>query len=257
MREFVFTVEYEKGVDEVMDLFIENPGLHSKTMAIHATSESMWRLDRLTGPTDVLESFDDIIESVTHCKGVKGMCGAPVVEWDFEVLSSTPDGRIVYSFREEGDGVHSIPHIAAKHIGDGLLMQAERRGSQYQWRLLIDEDDTVGEIYEEVHDALSDDLSLSVQRISEPECWLEDGFGSDGLPPEQQAALEAAVEYGYYETPRRNTVQEISNKLDVPNSTLQYRLTRAEAWLAQQFVSDALGTEVEDRIDPAELEVSA
>ncbi|WP_197409841.1 helix-turn-helix domain-containing protein, partial [Haloferax profundi] len=61
----------------------------------------------------------------------------------------------------------------------------------------------------------------------------------------------------YYETPRRNTVKEISETLDIPNSTLQYRLTRAEAWLAREFVTDTLGTEVEHRVDPDELEVSA
>ncbi|RDZ51324.1 transcriptional regulator [Haloferax sp. Atlit-4N] len=256
MREFVFTVEYEKGADEVMDLFIGNPDLHSKTMAVHATNESMWRLDRITGPTEALEEFDAVVESVTLCNEVIGMCGAPVVEWNYETLSSTSNGRIVYSCREEGGGVQSIPYVAAKHIGDGLMMQAERRGKQYQWRLLID-DDTVGEIYEEVNDGLSEGLSLSVQRISEPECWLEEGFDSDELPPEQQAALEAAVEFGYYESPRRNTVKEISEKLGIPNSTLQYRLTRAEAWLAREFVTDTLGTEVEHRVDPDELEVSA
>ncbi|TQR22310.1 hypothetical protein C9J85_10275 [Haloferax sp. wsp5] len=49
-------------------------------MAIHATSESMWRLDRLTGPTEALEAFDEVIEQATRCNGVLGMCGAPVVE---------------------------------------------------------------------------------------------------------------------------------------------------------------------------------
>jgi hypothetical protein len=32
MREVVFTIEYEKGVDEVMDLFIEHPDLHAQSM---------------------------------------------------------------------------------------------------------------------------------------------------------------------------------------------------------------------------------
>jgi hypothetical protein len=210
MREFVFTVEYEKGANEVMDVFIENPDLKARTMAVHATTDAMWRLDYLTGPTEALEEFDQILGSVSICNEVIGMCGAPVVEWDYEILSSTADSRIVYSCREEGEGVQSIPHVAAKHIGNGLLMQAVRRGSQYQWRLLVDDEETVGTIYEDVHDGLSDGLSLSVQRLSEPKCWFEDELDVDGdeLPPEQQAALEAAVEFGYYESPRRNTVQE-------------------------------------------------
>ena len=41
MREVVFTVEYEKGVDEVMDLFIAHPDLHARSMEVHATSESV------------------------------------------------------------------------------------------------------------------------------------------------------------------------------------------------------------------------
>lgn len=245
MREFAFTVEYEKGVDEFMDLFIENSDLHSQTIAIHATTESMWRLDRMSGPPDVLEEFDDRLSNGSICNEIIGMCGSPTIESTHEILARTPDSRIVYACRKEGDGVRSIPYVAAKHIGDGLLMQAERRGHQYQWRLLIDDEETVGAIYEELDDELQDGLSLSVQRLSDPECWVNTGIGidEDGLPPEQQAALEAAVEYGYYQMPREHTVQEISEKLGVPNSTLQYRLTRAEAWLARHFVSDALSPE--------------
>lgn len=257
MREFVFTVEYEKGADELMDLFIEYPNLHARTITVHATTESMWRLDRMTGPPEALEAFDDLLNSGSICNEVIGMCGSPVVESTHEILASTPDSRIVYACRREGDGVRSIPYVAAKHIGDGLLMQAERRGHQYQWRLLIDDEETVGAIHEELNDGLQDDLSLSVQRLSDPECWVDPGIGvnRDGLPPEQRAALEAAVEYGYYQTPRQHTVQEISEKLGVPNSTLQYRLTRAEAWLATQFVSNALSTEAEQTTADAELEV--
>ena len=253
MREFVFTIEYERGVDEVMDLFIENPELHARTMAVHATSESMWRLNHVTGPKAVLNAFDDLLDRVDHCKETIGMCGSPVVEWDYEILSRSPNSRIVYTSKKEGNGVHSIPNVAAKHIGDGLLMQAERRGNQYQWRLLIDDEDTVGAIYKEVDDGLSDGLSINVERLSDPECWTEDRFHDDSLPPEQQAALEAAVEYGYYETPRRNSLQAIADEIDVPTSTLQYRVTRAEAWLATEFVSQSLGAspepghETEDR----------
>jgi predicted DNA binding protein len=256
MREFVFTLEYEKGADEVMDLFIESPNLRAKTMAVHATTTSMWRLDRITGPTDALAEFETVLDTVTLCDEVIGMCGAPIVEWNYEILSKTENSLNVYSCREEGGDIQSIPHVAAKHIGDGLLMQAERRSALYQWRLLIDNTDTISTIYEEVDNGLGEGVSLSVQRLSEPKCWFGNDIETDDLPPEQQAALETAVEFGYYETPRRNTVSEISNELDIPNSTFQYRLTRAEAWLANQFVTNAFGDEVEERVAPPTLNLS-
>ncbi|MFD1589497.1 helix-turn-helix domain-containing protein [Halorientalis brevis] len=257
MREFVFTIEYEEGVDEVMDLFIENPELRARTMAVHATSESIWRLAHVTGPKEVLATFEDLLGRITNCNETIGMCGSPVVEWDYEILSSTPNSRIVYTCQQEGDGVHSIPHVAAKHIGDGLLMQAERRGNQYQWRLLIDDEDTVGAIYDEVDAGLCDGLSITVERLSDPECWTDTGFHDDDLPPEQQAALEAAVEYGYYETPRRNSLQSIADTIDVPTSTLQYRITRAEAWLATEFVSNSLSARPDDHPDAEDVQLEA
>jgi predicted DNA binding protein len=61
--------------------------------------------------------------------------------------------------------------------------------------------------------------------------------GTTGLSPEQEAALRAAVEHGYYETPRDVDVSELATHLDVPRSTLTYRLRRAEEHLAKQYVS--------------------
>jgi predicted DNA binding protein len=57
------------------------------------------------------------------------------------------------------------------------------------------------------------------------------------LSPEQEAALQAAVEHGYYESPREVDVGELAEHLDVPRSTLTYRLRRAEEHLAKQHVA--------------------
>jgi predicted DNA binding protein len=48
--------------------------------------------------------------------------------------------------------------------------------------------------------------------------------------------MAAAVERGYYETPREITVEELAEELDLPRSTLSYRLRRAEAELVRSFV---------------------
>lgn len=245
MREFVFTVEYEQGADDLMDLFIAHPDLHSRTLSIHVTEAAVWKLIRVTGPRGSLAAYDELLPDVTRCVDVYGMCGCPIVEWEYEVLASTPGERIVYTCQKESGESRSIPYVAAKHVGDGLLMQAERRGHQYRWRLLIGDDDTVSAIYDELTAGLRDGLAVSVDRLGDARGWVDDHEWADAedLPPEQQAALEAAVAYGYYETPRRNSVQEIAEALGVPTSTLQYRLTRAEAWLATGFVTQALGGE--------------
>ena len=56
------------------------------------------------------------------------------------------------------------------------------------------------------------------------------------LSPEQDSALRAAVEQGYYKTPRAIETYGLAEKLDVPGSTLSYRLRRAEAQLAAAYV---------------------
>lgn len=53
MREFVFTVEYEKEADEVMDLFIDRPASYARSMEINTTSEAVWRIDTVVGPAAV------------------------------------------------------------------------------------------------------------------------------------------------------------------------------------------------------------
>ena len=64
------------------------------------------------------------------------------------------------------------------------------------------------------------------------------GTDSGGeLSPEQEAALRAAVEHGYYEGPRKVDVGDLASHLDVPRSTLTYRLRRAEEYLAKQYIA--------------------
>lgn len=252
MREVVFIVEYEKGADEVMDLFIENPGLHARSMEIHATSESVWGIDKIVGPDGVLNEFDDRLKRATSDPNATGMCGAPITEWHYDILSSNPESRKIYSLRREGDGPRSIPLVAAKHVGEGLILRSERRGAQSRWSLLVD--DTVAEIHDEIRENLRDGLSLTVERLGQPPCLLEDGRIQRDLTPEQKSALEAAVEHGYYDVPRQQSVTEIAADSGVSSSTFQYRLNRAEAWLAHQFATDSIGVDTDAELDTEDIE---
>ncbi|NUB93122.1 helix-turn-helix domain-containing protein [Haloterrigena sp. SYSU A121-1] len=252
MREVVFTVEYENGADEVMDHFIEHPDLYARSMEITATSDSVWGIEKVVGPTDVLEEFDDRLERVASDPNASGMCGAPITEWNYDVLSSNEESRKIYSLRREGDGPRSIPLVAAKHVGEGLMMRTERRGDQFRWTLLVDE--TVAAMHDEIRENLRDGLSLTVERLGTPPCLLEDGRVQQSLTPEQKAALEAAIERGYYEVPRQRSVTEIAADVGVSSSTFQYRLNRAEAWLAHQFAADSMDVDVDADLDPEDIE---
>ena len=66
---------------------------------------------------------------------------------------------------------------------------------------------------------------------------------SDDLSPKQEEALQAAVEHGYYESPREIDVGGLADRLDVPRSTLNHRLRRAEELLAKERVAQMRSTQ--------------
>lgn len=53
---------------------------------------------------------------------------------------------------------------------------------------------------------------------------------------------------------RQQSVTEIATDVGVSRSTFQYRLNRAEAWLAQQFAADSLDVDLDVDLDPADIE---
>ena len=243
MREFAFTITYERGADHLMDVFIDNPGLYARTISCHATTETMWRLDEVTGPEEALSAYDEQLENLARCSSLRGMGGCPI-DWTHETLAERPTRRLIYSRQSEGDGCRSVPYLAAKHLGDGALCRAEQHGDEYKWRILAEDDAAVRPIYDELDENLRDGLELEFERVSEETEWPDDHAGTADLPYKQREALELAVEYGYYDSPRRKSLQEIAEAEDIPTSTLQYRLTRAEAWLAKTFVSTDTGDPV-------------
>jgi len=66
-----------------------------------------------------------------------------------------------------------------------------------------------------------------------------DTVESGGPLTERQAeVLEAAVEHGYYESPRGIELNELAEVLGVRKSTLSVTLRRAEGRLARRFVEN-------------------
>lgn len=234
MREFAFTVRFDEGADDLMDRFVAEPSLRARSRACFANERAMWRVDELQGPAESLDAAAEhyLDEStcnecldVTHCDSTRA----------YEVIDSGPEYRVVYTRREDIAGCHSIPSLAVDEIGDGVLFEARRRGNAYVWLLLIPGDTAVGRLYDRIRDGLREGLSLEVGHVTDVDSASFAG-PERVLSPDERQVLEAAVEAGYYGTPRETTVADLAEALDTPRSTVQYRLQRAEAAVVEQFL---------------------
>jgi predicted DNA binding protein len=239
MREFVFTIRYESGSDPLMDVFIDHPQTIATSLACSVTSESMWRLDRVSGPLTALDALEETLFDTDRCEECIGSRNCHGVS-EYEIVAATERSRTIYAYRPEMEGCHSIPYLAAVQLGDGLLFETIRREHQYRWRILLREDAAVGELYDTLQTDLREGIGLDLQHLSTPTHWGDAVVTVADLPSEQRVALEAAVEHGYYEQPRTSTAADVADELELPQSTFQYRLQHAEAWLASRFVAESV-----------------
>ncbi|EJN59225.1 hypothetical protein HSB1_26460 [Halogranum salarium B-1] len=222
-----------------MDVFADHPELVGQSLACSVTTDSMWRLDRFGGPDSALDSLEDALLDSERCEE----CLSPHTchcHCEYEVVTESSSTRTVYSYRPELDGCHSVPYLAACELGDGLLFEVSRHENRCRWRILLREGQSVGSLYDRLQEDLREGVTIDLEQLGRPTRW-GDGFVTlADLPATQRTTLEAAVDGGYYETPRATTAEALAERLGVPQSTFQYRLQRAEAWLATQFVSETL-----------------
>lgn len=236
MREFIFTIEYERGADPVMDVFIDHPSAQARTISCHVSANGLWRLDRIAGPETALDRLDDIFTDSVHCNECIGRRHCHT-NWEYEILVRTPTCRLIYTYQPAGSDCWSIPHLASCYLGDGLICDAERRENRYEWRFLVCDDAPVGDLYDGLREELRDDLELGFQQVGRPSYWTDEAITIAELSHEQRVAIEAAVEYGYYRTPRDISLTDLADELDIPFSTLQYRLQQAEGWIVRRFAT--------------------
>lgn len=236
MREFIFTITYEPGADPVMDVFIEHPDTRARTTTCQASVNGLWRLDRITGSEAALDRLSETFTNSLHCNECIGERHCHT-NWEYEILTRKPTRQLVYTYRPAGSDCWSVPHLATCYLGDGLICDAERRENQYEWRLLMCDNAPATELYEALDEELRTGLELEFRQVGEPSYWIDEAIEIADLPREQRAAVEAAVEYGYYQTPRNISLTDLATTLEIPLSTLQYRLQQAEAWIIRCFVT--------------------
>lgn len=236
MRELVFELTYDPGSNAVGDALAEHPDATVRSQSLYATEESLWRVDHANGPPDALEDIEAAFldsDYYIDCLTPR-YCGAPQRTRVFE---STDKMLVLYSYWERTDSCASVPHIALEQLGHGVLFEATREQRRNTWRIIHSGDGDVRAFFDELEENVGEAVEIDFQRLAETDSPNETSTESGGLTPEQKEALQAAVEHGYYESPGEIDVKGLSDVLDVPRSTLNHRLRRAEEHMAKQRVA--------------------
>ena len=239
MREYVFDLEYDRGVHPVRDVFIDHPAVVATALDISIALESGWRVERLTGPENALDAVEAVYFD-EHCNDCTYPTSACDTELDYQVIEREPTARTVYRHVTDMSYCSSLGYLALETLGDGLVFDATQRGSSYEWRVLVPAERNVDGFHRALREDLPTGVSLGVRRVGTPERWPHAGRSrpETDLSFAQREALETARQLGYYDHPRAATMEDIAAELDLPLTTLRYRLRRAEAWAT----ATALGT---------------
>ena len=239
MRELVFALEYEPGRNRVADALAEHSGARVRSLSLHATDDHLWRVDHATGTPEALAAVEDAFtdgDYYADCLATED-CGATQ---STRVLDRTDDTLVLYTDWEPTPVCASVPHLARDHLGDGVLFETRHEGRHYTWRLIHSGAGDVGAFFDALRAAVGDAARTELLRTANVSGAPGDSAGDAddvALSAEQEAALSAAVEHGYYESPRAVDAGELADHLDVPRSTLTYRLRRAEELLAKAHVA--------------------
>ncbi|WP_340100686.1 helix-turn-helix domain-containing protein [Salinibaculum salinum] len=235
MRELTFELVYEEGVDPLMDMFIEFPTLSADSIASCIRRDRLWRIERFAGPTSALDTIErfKLNSNLPKEEMTATECGAIR---EHNVLERAPSTLALYTFVKRLHTCDSVLALAGRHLDLGVVFQTQRHGNSYEWRLLMRSEENVDTFYELIEENLDDGITLNIGRLGDAEHLSYNSLANVSIPDKQQQTLRAAIEHGYYETPREITVSELADLLDIPQSTVSYRLRQVEAQLAKGYI---------------------
>jgi DNA-binding transcriptional ArsR family regulator len=236
MREFTFSIDYTAGTDPMMDVFIDHPSLVARGLHGCVSDDGFWRIERFSGPTTALDAVERLhldddgrTESVTEAD-----CLATEHP---DVLERSDGERVFYTYVERLSGSKPIQTLVGRYLPPGSLLCSRRSQDRHEWRILMRSDEKVGLLYDALSANLRSGLSFHMGHLRDADQWGHDSLGTVSLDPDQRTALRAAARHGYYRAPSEITLDELASKLDVPRSTLSYRLRRAEEQLVTEYLN--------------------
>ncbi|MEZ3118022.1 hypothetical protein RYH80_19060 [Halobaculum sp. MBLA0147] len=149
MREFQFSLHYESGVDKYADRLDEYGSLRSEALVSCLDPTEFWRLELVTGDRKALSAVDELLRDKTvdresissrDCRGARR----------HSVLESDASHRVVYTHVGDIQYCDAVPTIAARYLEGGTLFEVVRDGTTSRWRVLLQDDDKVGMVYDTI-----------------------------------------------------------------------------------------------------------
>ncbi|WIV68230.1 helix-turn-helix domain-containing protein [Natrialbaceae archaeon AArc-T1-2] len=166
--------------------------------AVSRTLSGLWVLDAEREAIESAFEADPTVESAT-------------------LLVRTDEG-LLYDVEFAEDARRLCDELLAE--GGSLL---EARGADGSWQVRMRFRDR--EKLCRTHDRLLESgVNIDVRRVTDLD---ETTATHTRLTPEQQEALSAAFELGYFEIPRRISMEELADELDISHQALSERLRRA------------------------------
>lgn len=235
MRELTFCLEFDYGVDPVTDVFIDHPAVRSNAIASPIGRDQFWQVKQFLGTGAALDRIErHRLENGDQ--DTTAQDGPESAKHHHERLERSASTLAIYSFGERIHTSTSVVALAARHLDLGHILQTHRRKNQQEWRLLMRSEANVSTFYETVEEHLGSGICLNFGRLGEAEHWSFDSVAAVSLSGVERDTLWAANKHGYYETPREITVSDLAEELAVPQSTVSYRLRRAEEKLVKGYV---------------------
>ncbi|ELZ04221.1 helix-turn-helix domain-containing protein [Natrialba aegyptia] len=147
-----------------------------------------------------------------------------VIEYDLLVES---DSRLLFDV-EFADGAGTDQLCEELLIDGGSLLEMWGTDGWWQARVRFHNRETLTQAYDRLNEM---GISVDLRRITDV---ADSESGETRLTPEQHEALEAALEYGYFEIPRRISMEELADELGISHQALSERFRRAYETLVNE-----------------------
>ncbi|ARS90427.1 helix-turn-helix domain-containing protein [Natrarchaeobaculum aegyptiacum] len=149
----------------------------------------------------------------------------------YEALVET-QSRVLYDLEfVDGDGITTLCDPLL--VDGGSLLEAWGTDGWWQVRVRFPDRDALTNAYERL---LERDISADLRRVTDVTNATEP---DTRLTPEQREALEAALQYGYFEIPRQISMEELAAELDISHQALSERFRRAYETLVDEELQPA------------------